>query len=65
MKKDRIIKVIRSKKNRPLTAKDIGKILKIEGDKRSELNRMLDELETSGRSSGLKITATRSRRNWD
>ena len=49
MKKDRIIKVIRSKKNRPLTAKDIGKILKIEGDKRSELNRMLDELETSGK----------------
>ena len=48
MKKEKIIRVIKSKKNQPLTRKDIGKLLRVEGKKRSDLYRLLEKMETSG-----------------
>jgi len=48
MKKDKIIRVIKSKKNQPLTRKDIGRLLKIKGDEHAELYRLLDKMESSG-----------------
>lgn len=56
MKKDRIIKVIKSKKNLPLTRKDIGRLLNIAGDERPELYRLLDKLESSGEIVRVKNT---------
>ncbi len=48
MKKDKIIRVIKSKKNLPLTRKDIGRLLEIKGDEHTELYRLLDKMETAG-----------------
>jgi len=48
MKKEKIIRVIKSKKNQPLTRKDIGRLLKIKGNEHTELYRLLDKMESSG-----------------
>ena len=48
IKKDRVIKVIKSKKNRPLTRKDIHRLLHPNAHGSRELDRLLDEMEASG-----------------
>ncbi|MEA1928646.1 MAG: VacB/RNase II family 3'-5' exoribonuclease, partial [Candidatus Auribacterota bacterium] len=48
MKKEKIIRVIKSKKNKPLTRKDIARILHIRTDGRKSLYRMLEQMERSG-----------------
>jgi ribonuclease R len=48
MKKDTIIRLIRSKKNRPLTREDIARQLRLPPARRPELDRTLDKMEASG-----------------
>ncbi len=49
MKQDTIIRLIRSKKSRPLTREDLARQLKIQPDRRPELDRMLDLMEEEGK----------------
>ncbi len=48
MKKDTVIRLIRSKKNRPLTREDIARQLRLLPSRRPELDRMLGQLEAEG-----------------
>lgn len=48
MKKANILKIIKSKKTKPLTGKDIEKILNLKGEETYELYRLLDQMECSG-----------------
>jgi len=48
MKKDTIIRLIRSKRNRPLTRDDLARRLRLPPARRPELDRMLDRLEAGG-----------------
>jgi ribonuclease R len=48
MKKDTIIRLIRSKKNRPLTREDLARQLRISPARRPELDRLLDRMEAAG-----------------
>lgn len=48
MKKDTIIRLIRSKKNRPLTREGIARQLRLPPARREELDRTLDRMEADG-----------------
>ncbi len=48
IKKDRVIKIIKSKKNRPLTTQDISRMLRLRTDEYRDLERLLEEMESSG-----------------
>lgn len=48
VKKDTVIRLIRSKRNRPLTREDIARQLRLSPARRPELDRMLDGLEAEG-----------------
>ncbi|MFH1038553.1 MAG: ribonuclease R [PVC group bacterium] len=48
IKKDTIVRIIKSKKNRPLTGDDISRLLRLTPDEYRELERVLAEMEASG-----------------